>query len=194
MQPAQLDLRIIQCATFRKPLLMMQPVYAYKPISSIQQTAPLRLTVTGHGMPDGWPTWIEGVSGWSELNRDKTRERFRAASVIDADTIEYNDLNGLGKNATGGVLVYQLPLDMTGATARMNIRDSSGTLLLDLTTANGKLVVAGPGKLLIELTAAETAAIDLTAAVYDLELVMADGSVDRWAQGAVTVSLEQTHD
>lgn len=194
MQPARLDLRIIQGATFRKPLLLMQPVYAYKPIGTIQQSAPLRLSVTAHGLPDGWPTWIEGVRGWSALNRDKQRERFRVAKVIDADTIEFNDLNGLGQSAAGGTLVYQLPVDLAGASARMNIRDAAGNLLLALLTVTGELVVDGLGRLLMVLSAAQTAALTWTQGFYDLELVMADGSVDRWANGEVTVSQEQTHD
>lgn len=194
MQPARLDLRIIQGATFRKPLLLMQPVYAYKPIGAIQQTAPLRLTVTAHGLQDGWPTWVEGVRGWSALNRDKQRGKFRPAKVIDANTIEYNDMNGIGQSATDGQLVYQLPVDLSGASARMNIRDASGTLLLALSTATGELVIDGLGRLLMVLSAAQTAALTWTRGLYDLEIVMADGSVDRWANGEVTVSQEQTYE
>lgn len=194
MTPATLPLNIIQGATFRKPLLLMQPVYAYKPIGAIQKTAPLRLSVAAHGLPEDWPTWIEGVLGWSALNRDKQRERFREAKVIDADTIEYNDLNGIGQSATGGVLVYQLPVDLAGASARMNIRDLSGTLLLALSTVSGGLVIDGAGRLLIELSATQTASITWTQGLYDLELVMPDGSVDRWVQGPVSVSQEQTRE
>ena len=87
MQPARLDLRVIQGATLRKPLLLMQPHYVYLPITAIQQTAPLRLTVPAHGMPDGWPCWLEGTAGWAQLNRDKLREPFRIGAVVDANTI-----------------------------------------------------------------------------------------------------------
>lgn len=194
MQPARLDLRIIQGATLRKPLLLMQPRFEYRPITAIQKTAPLRLTVPAHGMPAGWPCWIEGVTGWSALNRDKQRERFRLATLVDADTVEFNELNGTTQNASGGHLVYRLPLDMTGASARMQIRDTAGALLLELSTDSGGLQVDGPGRLLLELTATQTAAINWQTGLYDLELTMADGSVDRWMQGAVSVSKEQTHD
>lgn len=194
MQPARLDLPIVQGATLRKPLLLMQPVYVYKPIAAIQKTAPLLLIVAGHGMAGDWPCWIEGAAGWGELNRDKRLQPFRLARVIDADTLEFNDLNGLSRNASGGTLVYQPPVDMTGATARMDIRDSNGALLLSLTTENGRLVIAAPGRLIITLTAAETAAIAWSAGVYDLELQMSNGDVTRWAQGSVSVSREVTHD
>ncbi|WP_296125163.1 hypothetical protein [Pseudomonas sp. Ga0074129] len=194
MQPSRLDLRIIQGATLRKPLLLMQPVYAYRPIAAIYQTAPLRLQVPAHGLPEGWPTWIEGVRGWGGLNLDKGRARFRLATVIDADTLEYNELNGCDMHASGGHLVYRLPLDLTGASAQLHIRDTNGALLLALSTATGGLVMAGPGRVMLTLTAAQTAAIRWQTGLYDLELTMSDGSVDRWAQGAVVVSVEQTHD
>ncbi|MDP3848629.1 MAG: hypothetical protein Q8R10_19595 [Pseudomonas sp.] len=193
MQPARLDLRIVQGATLRKPLLLMQPSYVYRPIGAIQKTAPLRLTVPAHGMPAAWPCWIEGATGWSALNRDKQRERFRIAAVVDADTLEFNDLNGAVQNASGGHLVYQAPVDLTGASARLHIRDAVGALLLALTLGSG-LEIAGPGRLLLTLSAAQTAAITWLKGVYDLELTMSDGSVDRWAEGEVVVSLEQTHD
>ena len=74
MQPAHLDLVITRGMTWRKPLKIMQPVYEYKPITSINQTAPLTLTVD-HGLPlEHWPAWIEASTS-SALNTDKARER-----------------------------------------------------------------------------------------------------------------------
>jgi hypothetical protein len=192
MTPARLDLHVIQGSTLRKPLLMMQPVYQYKPITAIQATAPLLLTVPAHGLVGSWPIWIEGVSGWSELNKDKTREPFRLAKVVDANTLELNSINGLGRSGSGGVLVYQAPVDMTGCSAQMMVRDAAGALLLDLSTANGRLVF-GDGRIVITLTAAETAAITWTKGVYDLELTMSNGEVTRWAQGDAVVNRENTY-
>ena len=51
MTPARLVLDIIPGATLQQPLLLMQPTYTYKPIAEIQQSAPLRMTVPGHGLP-----------------------------------------------------------------------------------------------------------------------------------------------
>jgi hypothetical protein len=194
MQPARLNLRINQGATLRKPLLMMQPVYRYKPIAAIQAIAPLLLTVEDHGLAGEWPIWIEGVTGWGELSRDKTRQPFHLAKVVDADTLELNAFNGTGRSATGGMVVYMPPVDLTGCTARMFIRDASGGLLLELTTENDRLVIAAPGRLIITLSAEETAAITWTQGRYDLELTMSNGDVTRWMEGDVTVSWEVTHD
>jgi hypothetical protein len=194
MTPARLDLRINQGATLRKPLLMMQPAYQYKPITAIQQTAPLLITAPTHGLVGEWPIWIEGVSGWGELSRDKTRQAFHLAKVIDADTLELNNLNGAGRTASGGMIVYQAPVDLAGCAARMSIRDTAGNLLLELNTENGRLVIAAPGRLIITLTAAETTAITWQKGRYDLELTMSNGDVTRWAEGEVVVSREVTHD
>jgi hypothetical protein len=189
MTPARLDLQIIQGATLRKPLLLMQPVYQYHAISAIQQTAPLLLSVPTHGLVGSWPIWIEGVSGWSELNRDKTREAFRLAKVIDENTLELNSISGLGRTASGGLVVYQPPVDLVGSTAQLMIRDAAGALLLELSTGNGRLV-ASDGRLVITLSAAETAAITWRSARYDLELTMSNGDVTRWAQGDVQVTYD----
>nr|WP_288356742.1 hypothetical protein [uncultured Pseudomonas sp.] len=186
MQPACLDLPVTKGATLRKPLLLMQPVYTYRPITTIEQSAPLRLTVPAHGLPGDWPTWIEG-SSWSALNRDKQREPFRIATRVDADVLEYNDLNGLGQRAQGGVLVYQPPVDLTGCSAVLLITPEAGQPI-ELTTENGGLAIAGPGRLLLEMTAAQTAAIDWTEARYNLDITFSDASVQRWLQGRVTIN------
>ncbi|TLX54859.1 hypothetical protein DN824_20465 [Stutzerimonas nosocomialis] len=192
MHPAKLDLCIAQGATYSKPLLLMQPDFAYRPIAAFLQTAPARLTVPGHGLPGDWPTWIEGVSRWGVINRDKEREPFRVAKVIDADTVEYNALNGIGNNAAGGFLVYRLPVELAGARARMQVRDRAGALLLDLSTEAGGLVI-GTGRITLTLTAAQTAALTWTEGRYDLEVEFADGTVQRWAEGIATVRPEVTH-
>lgn len=189
MQPARLDLPVVQGATNRKPLLLMQPRYVYHPITAVQTTAPLLLTVPGHGLSSGWPVWIEEVSGWSALNVDKGRERPHFVEVIDADTLEINRLNGLRQRATGGTLVYQLPVDLAGCTGRLTMLGEDGQRL-ELTTANGGLEIAGPGRLMIVITAAQAAALTWRCGRYDLDLTMANGDVVRWVAGEVVVSRE----
>lgn len=186
MQPACLDLPVTKGATLRKPLLMMQPTYTYRPIEAIQQTAPLRLTVPAHGLPGDWPTWVEG-SSWSALNRDKQREDSRVAKRVDADTVEYNEINGLGQRAQGGVLVYQLPVDLTGCTAVLLIIPAAGQPI-ELTTENGGLEITGLGRIMMEMTAAQTAGEALDGARFSFDITFSDGSVLRWWQGKVTIN------
>ena len=87
------------------------------------------------------------------------------------------------------------PIDLTGYTARMSIKRDAreSTTLLELTTANGRiLITAATGLVQLVLTPTETAAITWTRAVYDLELVSAGGDVARLADGAVSVAANVT--
>lgn len=88
-----------------------------------------------------------------------------------------------------------LPVDLTGCTARMHARAKTAdtAILLDLTTLNGGIVLGGAlGSVEIKLTAAQTAAIGWTGAVYDLEIVFPVGTVKRLMQGSISVSPEVT--
>ena len=85
MQPAHLDLVITRGMTWRKPLKIMQPVYEYKPITSINQTAPLTLTVD-HGLPlESLASMDRRPSTSSALNTDKSRAWPRIVRGRSAD-------------------------------------------------------------------------------------------------------------
>lgn len=190
MQPAKHDLHIVQGSTLRDTLRLMQPRYEYRPITALGGS-PLRLTVD-HGLPGNWLAWVQGVSGMQDINRSQ-REKPHRVTVVDASTLEINALSAFGLNPSGGQLIYKPPVDLTGATARMQIRAGvGGALLLELTTENDGLAITGPGTLTRTLSAAQTAALAWTEAVYDLEVEYADGTVQRYLQGAVTVGPEVT--
>lgn len=194
MQPARLDLRIVQGATLRDTLRIMQPRFEYRPITAIAAEAPLRLSVA-HDLPGNWLVWIQGVQQMQELNRAPRRELPHRAEVIDPNTLEINALSAVGRLPTGGQLIYQPPVDLTGATARMQIRDKpGGALLLELSTAAGGLAITGAGTIERTLSAAITAAITWCDAVYDLEVTYPDGTVHRYFEGSVSVSPEVTRD
>ena len=85
--------------------------------------------------------------------------------------------------------------NLTGYTARMQVRQSkaSDTVLLELTTANGRIALGGSaGTIDLSLNATTTAAITWKRGVYDLELVASNGVVKRLLEGEVTVSKEVT--
>jgi hypothetical protein len=87
------------------------------------------------------------------------------------------------------------PIDLTGYTARMQIRKSvrATTTEADMTTENSGIVISAlTGEIELNLTAVQTAAIDIQDGVYDLELIDADGTVTRLMEGSVTVSPEVT--
>ncbi len=190
MQPAKLDLHIVQGATLRDTLRLMQPRLEYRPITAIGGS-PVRLTVD-HGLPGNWLAWVEGSTGLQGLNCS-TRARPHRVTVIDESTLEINALSAFGLAPSGGQLIYKPPVDLTGAAARMQIRAGiGGALLLELTTENGGLAITGPGTLVRTLSAAQTAALTWTEGVYDLEVEYAEGTVQRYLQGKVTVSREVT--
>lgn len=191
MQPAKHDLRIEQGSTLRDSLRLMQPRYEYRPIASLGG-APLHLTVD-HGLPGDWLVWVEGVSGMQGINRSPRTEKPHRVKVIDPATLEINALSAFGLSPSGGQLIYKPPVDLTGATARMQIRAQlGGAVLLELTTENGALAITGLGTITRTLSAAQTAALTWTDGVYDLEVQFPDGTVQRYMQGAVTVGPEVT--
>lgn len=87
------------------------------------------------------------------------------------------------------------PVPMAGWSARMQIRRSVGSpVLVELSTANGRIVLhASNGSVSLLLSAAVTAALNFTTAIYDIELTNAAGTVViRWLKGDVELSKEVT--
>lgn len=86
-------------------------------------------------------------------------------------------------------------VNLTGCTARLQMRASltNPTVLVELTSVLGGIVLGGTaGTVQIKMTAAATAALTWTRAVYDLEIIYADATVRRLLAGDVTVSPEVT--
>jgi len=192
MQPAKLDLKIVQGATLRDTIRIMQPRYEYKPITAIASTAPVRLTVE-HGLPGNWLAWVEGAQKMPELNRSHQTQRPHRIEVIDASTLEINALSAFGLLPADGMLIYKPPVDLSGAIVRMQIREQiGGAALLELSTLNGGITIAGLGTITRTISATQTAGLTWSEGVYDLEVEYPDGAVQRYLQGAVTVSREVT--
>ncbi|ENY9739613.1 hypothetical protein ACF57I_006559, partial [Pseudomonas aeruginosa] len=159
-----------------------------RPITQIAPTAPVRLTIPGHGLPGTWLAWIDGVQGMSELNRARLRQLPHRVVSIDDDTIEINLLSAVGLAPLGGQLIYQPPVDLTGAEVRMQIRaEPGGTVLMTLALGSG-LEIAGAGTISREISASATAALMWSSAVYDLDVTYPDGTVHRYYSGPISVS------
>lgn len=89
------------------------------------------------------------------------------------------------------------PIDLTGCTARMQVRAEVGspTVLLELTTENGGIVLGGAlGTIDLYTSDEDTGAITWDGGVWDLEIVHPGGEVTRLAQGSISVSPEVTRD
>jgi hypothetical protein len=101
------------------------------------------------------------------------------------------------QGATWTMALTMTDRDLTGCTARMQIRETitSPTTLVSLTSdpEAGIAVTPGPpGLVTITITATQTAAMTWDHGVYDLELVSLNGTVERLLKGDVTVDYEVT--
>ncbi len=87
------------------------------------------------------------------------------------------------------------PVDMTGWTARMQIRPEvdSEIVIAELTTENGGITIEPlEGKINLYLSDVETSAFSFESAVYDIELVDQSGDVHRDIEGKIKLSPEVT--
>lgn len=87
------------------------------------------------------------------------------------------------------------PLNLTGFTARMQIRASveAADSLIELTTENSRITLTpAQGRVDLLISATDTAGLTFESAVYDLEIVNAGGEVTRLVQGKVKLSREVT--
>ena len=129
------DLTIQQGKTFSLPVRWENgDLVVRKPITAISLAfgAP-RLTVASHGLQAGWRTYVTRCQGMKQINAANTPPRdgdYHPATVIDATTIELNDIDPVDANGKewtayteGGFLNWNAPVDLTGYTARMSVCD-----------------------------------------------------------------------
>jgi hypothetical protein len=80
-------------------------------------------------------------------------------------------------------------VDMTGFTARMQVRKDVGKpLLIELSTSNGRIIIDEPnGKINLLIAASVTSTLIAGVYKYDLELTNTSGFVDRFIEGLFEV-------
>lgn len=191
------DLEFKQGKTYLHEIRVEEKPVIYKNITGIANTAPVRLTVPAHGLVNNWPAAVTNVKGMVEINTEANNVKdgdYRAATVIDADTVDFNDINAAGfkKYVSGGVLQYNTPIDLSGCTARMSVKDKvGGTELFRLDDQNGRIVLNNTSKTVtLKVSASDTALMTFKKGVYELELETPTGEVFLVMTGAVTVTKE----
>ena len=176
-----------------------------KPITNIDLSlgAP-RLSVSSHGLFEGWGVAVYGVKSPRQINAVNNPPEgsdYHSATVIDTGTIELNDVTPVDENGqewpaytSGGFIQYDTPVDLTGYTARMSIKDKiGGAVLHSLTTENGGITIDTAAKtVLLSIPAATTEDFTWSRGVYDLEMVSATGKVTRIISGRIALSREVT--
>lgn len=193
-------LEICKGATYLNVLRWESATCVFRTITGITKAAPPVISATGHGVPDGWRVAVTNVLGMTQINAadnpPKTNQYVKS-QLITADTLSLKcvDASGFGTYTSGGILRYNLPVDLAGYTARMQVRasQSDAVILLELTTANGGIVIDNILKTItITITATATAAFTFTGGVYDLEMVAPGGVVTRLLEGSVVIGEEVT--
>ena len=193
---SKLNLRIIQGSTFKQVLRWESSTKVYVPITNITKSAPVLITAPSHGLAVGWRTKITNVSGMKEINDSDVYHT--VSDVLDTDTIEINALNTLANSAytSGGVLEYNQPVSLNGATARMQIRPKlkSDTIIEQLTTEDGQILIDDlEHTIIIDLSDETTAGFDFNNAVYSLEIIQ-NGDVAQLVTGNIILDKEVTRD
>ena len=176
-----------------------------KPITNIDLSlgAP-RLSVSSHGLFEGWGVAVYGVKSPRQINAVNNPPEgsdYHSATVIDTGTIELNDVTPVDENGqewpaytSGGFIQYDTPVDLTGYTARMSIKDKiGGAVLHSLTTENGGIDIDPAAKTIaLSIPAADTEDFTWSRGVYDLEMVSPAGKVTRIISGRIALSREVT--
>lgn len=194
------DFTIKQGSTWQRVLRWESPTLKYIPITAIAQSAPVRITAPAHGVPDGWRIAVQSVKGMKQinaLNSPPKEKDYHIATVVDPNTLEINKLNAIDFSAylSGGVVVYGLPIDLTGSTARMQVKakPTDTVSLFELTTENGGIVIDVAAKTItLRLTDEQTAALTFKTAVFSLEVITSGGDVTEITSGTITLDKEIT--
>lgn len=169
-----------------------QPVFAWKSITAVPSVLPVHLTVTAHSIPSGWPFAVLGVLGTTQLNRDDPPYY---ATVIDVDTIEINDLDGssFSTYVSGGAIRFNIPVDLAGSTAKLQVRASlNSAVLLTLTSSSGITIDNTAKTITVVFTAAQIAALGVAQAVYSLQMTSSGGIPTQLVSGSIFIESEAT--
>ena len=121
-QPVKLNFKMYQGSTFNEVLRWESSKRVYVPITNITKAAPAVVTAPNHNIPDGWRAKITNVGGMTEINSTET---YHQITKIDTNSIELNLVNSLGYKTytSDGVIEFNEPVDLTGFTARMQLRE-----------------------------------------------------------------------
>ena len=185
------DLEIKKGKTFSLPFRLETEPICRKAISAIDFShgAP-RITVSAHGIPDGWRVYCYGISGPVQLNAECpdhiSDQDFHIATVIDGNTIEFNSINadGFKPYVSGGFVAFYSKLNLSGASFRAKIKDKiGGALLMSSEAADAPkntiatTINADTGSVELSIPASVTASIAKRMVVIEAEIELSSGEV-----------------
>lgn len=197
MEPAKISYKIYQGSTFTETLRWESETKAYMPISNITQAAPCVITTTTtHTVPINWRIRVTGVTGMKDINIVGD-DGYYLVTGKTSNTVTLNQVNSAAYAAytSGGILSWNLPVPLTGYTAQMQIRETleSTTVIAELTTANGRIIIDPINYTIsISLPATLTATFNFDSAVYSMELTDAQSNVFQFLNGSISLVKEVT--
>ena len=191
--PARINYKIYQGSTWSEVLHWESDTKVYKPITAITKSAPVVVTAVAHGAPVGWRVKFTNILGMTELNSDTA---YHFVTDKTTDNLTVNSINSLAYTTyvSGGIVEYNLPVDLDGYTARMQIRPEvdSSEVIYELTTENGDIVIDNVLKTItLTIPAESTATFTFETAVYSLEMING-GQVTPLIGGGVILVKEVT--
>lgn len=200
MQPAKLNYKIYQGATFEEVYRWESETKVYVPVQTISKSAPCVITTTtAHNLPVGWRFRVAGAGGMKEINSVGEDAYYLITQAPSTTTIEINQTNSLGYTAytSGGVVEYNQPVPLIGYQARMQIRETvdSPTVIYSAVSdvLNAHLFVDDTAKTIqVRIPAEVTQTFEFATAVYSIELFVPGGSVVSFVVGNLTLVPEVT--
>jgi len=195
-QPAKINYKVYQGATFQEIYRWESETKVYIPISQISRSAPCVITTTtSSSLPVGWRFRVVGAGGMKEINTNE--DTWYIATGVSGTQITINQVNSLGytQYTSGGVVEYNDWVSLAGLTARMQIRETveSPTVIYQCGTQTGEIVLDQTYKT-IQLTIPAGITEDFTfeTAVYSIELVNQQGVVTPFLTGNMVLVKEVT--
>lgn len=184
------------------PLRLETGTLSFAAISAMAKSAPLRVTATGHNIPDGWYVAIVDAKGMVELNAEDSNairdSEFHRVTWIGADTVDFDGISSANFKTytSGGYLAFYAPMGLASYTsARMDVKTRvGGDVILALNTTGATLEIdAATSTVWIRLEDDSLDAVPARDYVFDIELVHAT-AVDAIcsAESVLTVQPEVT--
>jgi len=196
-QPAKINYKVYQGATFQEIYRWESQTKVYTPISQISKAAPCTITTTtASNLPVGWRFRVTNAGGMKEINTINEDSYYIATGVTGTE-ITLNQINSLGytQYTSGGVVEYNQPVGLVGYNARMQIRETveSSTVIYEATSAAGQFVFDNTLKTItLTIPATVTQTFTFETAVYSIELFDAQGKVVPFLTGNLVLVKEVT--
>jgi len=86
------------------------------------------------------------------------------------------------------------PIDLTGASARLHVRDADGNLVMEASTDNTRIVLGGVAGTAVMVMPKEVTAVAPGSYKFDYELTYASGSRKTYEQNVLIVTEDRAHD